>query len=112
MHLMWDVRDRVRERNLRMAARVLAWTMGRMEFPFTGTMKVVGETGQRASIRRGDWNRVKRESKRCCRGAGWVLSLELRAESRLATSGWGTQRNHLESQPRRKADGENQRTRD
>ena len=54
MHLMWDVRDRVRERNLRMAARVLAWTMGRMEFPFTGMMKVVGETGRRASIGRGD----------------------------------------------------------
>lgn len=70
-----------------MAARVLAWTMGQMEFPSTGMTKVVGESGRRASIRRGDWNRVKREGRRWCRGAGWVLSLELRAESRLATSG-------------------------
>ena len=53
-----------------MAASVSAWTVRKLKLPFTGTTKVVGETGRRASIGRGGWNKVKREGRRCSEEQG------------------------------------------
>ena len=75
-----------------MAASVLAWAMGRMELPFIGMRKVEGGTGRCASIGRSDWNKVKRGGGRRCGGGRWMLGLELRGESRLATAVRGTRR--------------------